>query len=87
MTFEQLVKRLKRLPKGEYSCGDLDALFVLVANKSEYSVNWLGDRIPKTVPSVMFEEAFEKYKYGLEYGTDRHIRYIGTNELETLIVD
>jgi hypothetical protein len=33
MTFEKLVKRLKRLEKGEYYCGDIEALFLKVARE------------------------------------------------------
>lgn len=87
MTTEQLVKRLKRLPKGEYYCGDIEALFLRVANKSEYTVNELtGDRYAKMFPLVYFSQAFDGCKYGLEYATHGKISYTGTNDLDTLTV-
>lgn len=87
MNIEQLLKRLKRLPKGEYYCGDIEGLFLKVANKSEYTINIItGDRYAKIVPLLVFSNAFDKYKYGLEYYTNGKISYIGTNDLNTVKV-
>lgn len=87
MNNEQLIKRLKRLPKGEYYCGDTERLFLKVANKSEYTVNELtGDKSAKMVPLICFSQAFEACKYGLEYLTHGKIYYIGTNDIQTLVV-
>lgn len=88
MTMEQLIKRLKRLEKGEYYCGDIDALFIKVANKSEYTVNVLtGDKYSKLIPALLFSQCFDECKYGLEYATKGKIRYIGTNDLQTLVIN
>ena len=87
MTLETLIKRLKRLGKGEHYCGDIDALFLKVANKSEYTVaDITGEKISKIMPYLEFKFALDKYKYGLEYTTNGKIRYVGTNDLATLII-
>lgn len=87
MTFEKLVKRLKRLEKGEYYCGDIEALFLKVANKSEYIVNPLtGDKFSKLYPTIEFSQCFDECKFGLEYATNGKMRYIGTNDIDTLII-
>lgn len=87
MTFEQMLKRLKRLEKGEYYCGDIGSLFLKVANKREYTINPLtGDKCPKLAPTVLFSICFDECKYGLEYATNGKIRYIGTNDIDTLII-
>lgn len=86
MTKEQVIKRLKRLEKGEY-CVD-ENMFLMLANKSEYTVNAItGDKIPKLYPLVQFMVAFDEIKYGLEYSTKGKIRYTGTNDLNTLTVN
>ena len=86
MSREALIKRLKRLGKGEHYCGDLEELFLKVANKSEYTVNFAGDKYSKMIPFFEFKYAFDEYKYGLEYATNGKIRYVGTNDLATLII-
>lgn len=87
MTFEKLVKRLKRLEKGEYYCGDIEALFLKVANKSEYTVNPItGDKCSKLYPTIEFLQSFNRSKFGLEYATNGKMRYIGTNDIDTLII-
>ena len=87
MTMEELIKRLKKLGKGEFFMGDVEQVFLKTAKKSEYTVNPItGDKYANTVPFVAFVEAFETYKYGLEYATNQKMRYIGTNDLETLVI-
>lgn len=85
MTGEQLIKRLKRLDSGEYYVDE--AMFLKIANKSECSIHPLtGDKIAKLYPLCIFLRAFDECKYGLEYATGGKLRYIGTNDLNTLVV-
>lgn len=85
MTMEQLIKKLKRLGEGEYYVDE--DMFLKIANKSEYSVNQItGDKIAKLQPLCMFLRAFDECKYGLEYATNGKMRYIGTNDLNTLVI-
>ena len=87
MTNEQVVKRLSRLPAGEYYA-DTEKLFLATSkSKSEYNVNPItGDKIAKISKVILFDLAFEAIKYGLEAATNGKIRYIGTNDLNTLVV-
>ena len=85
MTKEQLIRRLKRLEKGEYYVDE--NMFLKLANKSEYTVNSItGDKIAKIQPLVQFMVAFDEIKYGLEYATKGKMRYTGTNDLNTLTI-
>ena len=87
MTLETLIKRLKRLGKGEHYCGDLEKIYLKTAKKSEYEITYFGERRAKDfIAELLFEQDFNEYKYGLEYATNGKIRYIGTNDLETLII-
>lgn len=87
MTYEELIKRFKKLGKGEHYCGDVEDLFIKVAKKNEYNVNALtGEKTSKLIPYLQFKEAFDYYKFGLEAATNGKIRYIGTNDLNTIII-
>lgn len=87
MTTAQLIRRLNRLPAGEYTA-DAEALFLDTAiSQNDYSVNPItGDRYANLSKVVPFSVAFEEAKHGLEYATKGKIRYIGTNDLSTLVV-
>lgn len=87
MTTEQLIRRLNRLPAGEYAA-DVERLFLATATeKSDYTENPItGDRYATLAKVVPFSLAFEDAKHGLEYATKGKIRYIGTNDLSTLVI-
>lgn len=87
MTMQQLVRRLNRLPEGEYYA-DKEKIFLATSrSKKEIREN---DLISETYPVLSFLldfcEAFDEYKYGLEYASGGRIRYIGTNDLNTLMI-
>lgn len=87
MTREQLIKRLLRLPRGEYSA-DADDLFIRTSKSTrEYEINPItGDKIAKMACVVPFAIALNEYKYGIEYLTNGKIVYVGTNDLNTIYV-
>lgn len=87
MTTAQLIRRLNRLPAGEYTA-DAEKLFLATAvAKSDYTENPItGDRYATLSKVVPFSVAFEEAKYGIEYASKGKIRYIGTNDLSTLVI-
>ncbi|WP_297312411.1 hypothetical protein, partial [uncultured Oscillibacter sp.] len=57
------------------------------SNKSEYTVNPLtGDKCSKLYPTIAFSQCFDECKFGLEYATNGRMRYIGTNDIDTLVI-
>lgn len=87
MTTAQLIRRLNRLPAGEYAA-DAEALFLETAvSRNDYTVNPItGERCAILSKVVPFSIAFDESKHGLEYASKGKIRYIGTNDLSTLVI-
>lgn len=75
---EYLLKLVKRVPAGEYGfTGDPETeMFQALPMKKDCGL--LGE--------IKFCEWVKEHRYGLEYATNRKVRFIGTNDIYTYIV-
>ena len=73
---------MKKLPKGEYNTNDLWSIYLLICPKSYRDTS----KYENNMRFWNFVHMFEEKKYGFEY-MFKNIHYIGTNDLNTLIVE
>lgn len=77
-TFKRL---MNKLPAGEYRANAWD-IYEKVCEKSYRDMRkWENEE-----RRMMFVKMFIEQKYGFEYMFNGKIRYIGTNDLDTIIV-
>lgn len=91
MTREKAVKLLSKADKGEFHHSRLQEVFLSVCQKSwkryndlfnEYELNSDG-----ATAFMFFEKYIDECKFGIEYATNGKVRYIGTNDLATFIIE
>ena len=82
MTERIFKNMMNRLPAGEYDANDLYTIYMMVCPKSYKDFS----KYENTMRCNSFIHMFEEKKYGFEYLFNQKIRYIGTNDLHTLIV-
>lgn len=84
MMTERIFKSMmNRLPAGEYDANDTYTFYEMTTAKSYKDCS----KIENSMRRMMFCHIFEQKKYGFEYMFKGRIRYIGTNDLHTLIVE
>lgn len=91
MTREKAIKLISKAEKGEFHYSRLRDVFLSVCQKSWKRYNDLLNKYELTCDGAQAFAFFEKYiddiKFGLEYATSGKVRYIGTNDLSTLIIE
>ena len=91
MTKEKAVKLISKAEKGEFHYSNLERVFLSVCQKSWARFNDLFNEYELTPDGITAFRFFEKYidecKFGLEYATNGKVRFIGTNDLATFIVE
>ena len=91
MTREKAIKLISKAEKGEFHYSNLEKVFLSVCQKSWKRYDDLLDEYELTPDGITAFRFFEKYidecKSGLEYATNGKVRYIGTNDLSTFIVE
>lgn len=78
LTFKRL---LCKIPSGEYYADPYE-IYKMVCTKSCQNMNLFKNYYRRKE----FEFMFEEKKYGFEYLTSGKVRYIGTNDLNSIIV-
>lgn len=81
MTRRIFKSMMNNLPNGEYIANASD-IYKIVCPKSYRNKNIIDNRIREIGFICMFEE----HKYGFEYMFNGKIRYIGTNDMNIIIV-
>ncbi len=74
---------MNKIPSGEYDTNDLFSLYMIICPKSYRDIS----KYENNMRFMLFAHMFEEKKYGFEYMFRNKIRYIGTNDLHTLIVE
>lgn len=91
MTKEKAIKLISKAEKGEFHYSRLREVFTSVCQKSWKRYDDLLNEYVLTSDGGLAFMFFEKYidecKFGLEYATNGKVRYIGTNDLSTFIVE
>lgn len=82
MTDRAFKMMMNRLPAGEYNANDLWALYLLVCTEKQKDIS----KYENNIRFWDFVHTFEEKKFGFEYMFKQKIRYIGTNDLHTLMV-
>ena len=81
MTEKTFKRMMNKLPSGEYKANAWD-IYEKVCPKSYQDMSkWKNEE-----RRMMFVKMFIESKYGFEYMFDGKIRYIGTNDLNMIIV-
>ena len=83
MTERIFKSMMNRLPYGEYNVKDLNGIYKIICPKSYKDTSKYKNKMRWLSFICMFNER----KYGFEYMFNNKIRYIGTNDLDILIVD
>jgi len=87
MEKEELIKRLLKLPNGEYYA-DIEQLMMPTEKKKNLAYSMFGDLLGISLSVLLnYVVCFDYYKYGLEYATNGKVRYIGTNDLNTIVIN
>ena len=83
MTERIFKSMMSRLPSGEYNVKDLWDIYKIICPKSYKDTSKYENQMRWLAFICMFDER----KYGFEYMFNGKIRYIGTNDLDILVVD
>lgn len=81
MTERTFKRMMNEIPTGEYPANAWD-IYTMICPKSYRDMNKWENQSRRMAFVKMFIDA----KYGFEYMFNGKIRYIGTNDLDTLIV-
>ena len=91
MTKEMAVKLISKVSKGEYHYTQLGDMFLSICPKKWKKYDELFNEYVLTSDGILAFHFFRKYidemLYGLEYATNGKVRYIGTNDLKTFIIE
>lgn len=74
---------LRKLEKGEYSIDDISSLYDMIVPKSYKDTS----KFENKMRYFDFCRMFDEKKYALEYMFNGKIRYIGTNNLNYIVVE
>lgn len=83
MTERMFKMAMKRIPKGEYNASDVYELYKLAHSKRYQDVS----KYENNMRYLNFCMMFESMKYGIEAMFHGKIRYIGTNDCDTLVIE
>lgn len=84
MMTERIFKSMmNKLSAGEYDASDVYNIYMEVCPKSYKDIS----KYENNMRCMQFMCMFEEKKYGFEYMFNQKIRYIGTNDLHTLVVN
>lgn len=82
MTERIFKSMMKKIPSGEYKADPREIYNMICPKSYRDMTKW--DNVNRRIG---FEKMFYEKKYGFEYMFKEKIRYIGTNDLDTLIVE
>ena len=91
MSKEMAIKLISKVSKGEYHYSKLQEMFLSVCRKGwkrfdeffgEYELNSEG-----LLAFMFFQKYIDEMLFGLEYATNGRVRYIGTNDIKTFIIE
>ena len=83
MTERIFKSMMNKLPVGEYNANDLYNIYMEICPKSYRDIS----KYENNMRCNQFMHMFEEKKFGFEYMFNQRIRYIGTNDLHTLVVN
>lgn len=82
MTERIFKSMMNKLPAGEYDADDIRSFYSLICPKTYADL----DKFENHYRYLQFTWMFEEKKYGFEYMFNGRIRYVGTNDLHSLMV-
>lgn len=91
MTKEKAIKLISKVESGEYHYSHLEKMFISVCQKSWKRYNDLFNEYELNSDGILAFRFFKMYidecKFGIEYATNGKVRYIGTNDISTFIIE